>query len=365
MAAMLVWAVLIGIVAQGLSSLGLVLMKRNNQSKTKMAWYKNGFWWLSFLVFVIGNISSAIALTLGSQSIISALPVLVLVYNTLWAPLILKEKVGIQDIFGVLVTVGGICLIILFGPRVNSDYNDEDLVSFFIDWNFIVYGVVVLIICCLSLTFTHFYAPKHKDDESKDNFRDCWRITSFKTKLISLCAALLPGILSSFNALFSKIIGELVSTTIKGQNQFFGWHPYIFIIALVLCNVAQVIMLQRALGRFSALQIIPMYQVCLTLFAVIGGGIYFHEFKTFKHVAMIRPILFSVGLLLALTGIFIFPKHKDDSQVNGFQRQLDEKNIDPDKNIDELYAYHDYTNNNSPSKQLEYTTASPIRVTVA
>lgn len=336
-----VWAVLIGILGQGLSSLGLVLMKKNNKSKTQpKEWYKNGFWWLSFLVFVCGNVSQAVALTLGSQSIIAALPVLVLVYNVIWAPLILKEKVKRQDIIAVLITVGGVVLVVLFGPRVAKDYDTEKLISYFINWTFIVYCIVVAGISIGSLLFTIFIAPKHREKVDEDDICGFFTLKNFQSKLISLSAAILPGILSSFNALFSKIIGALVSTSVKGNNQFHDWHPYVFILALIVCNVTQIVMLQKALSKFNALQIIPMYQVCLMVFSVIGGGIYFHEFKTFHNLPPHYPGLFALGLLLAIAGVFVFPKEHQDKKE--FQKQEDEELPEFYDQESTSYKYNDY-----------------------
>lgn len=322
--------VLIGVFGQGLSSLGLVLMKKSHNSSK--AWYKNIRWYLSFLVFISGNISNAIALSLAPQSVISALPVLVLVYNSIWAPLFLKEKLHRRDFFGILVTVAGVLLVVVFGPKTEGDYDNATLLHFFKDKVFIIYGSIVLSITVISCLLNVVIQKNLSSNSSKSSSPPTLKFATstpsssssspkkdtveygLLQKAAAISASISPAILSSFNAILSKIVGELVVTTIKSSNQFNSWHPYMFILALIVTNTTQIILLQKALANFQALQIIPTYQALLTIFAVIGGGIYFQEFLSFMHKPIYFPILFGFGLLFAVIGVMILPQRGADTK---------------------------------------------------
>lgn len=368
--------VLIGVFGQGLSSLGLVLMKKSHNSLK--AWYKNIRWYLSFLVFISGNISNAIALSLAPQSVISALPVLVLVYNSIWAPLFLKEKLHRRDFFGILVTVAGVLLVVIFGPKTEGDYDNETLLHFFKDKVFIIYGSIVLSItvisCLLNVVIQKNLSSDSSKSKSSSSSPPTLKFASTTTpsssspkkdtveygllqKAAAISASISPAILSSFNAILSKIVGELVVTTIKTSNQFNSWHPYIFILALVITNTTQIILLQKALANFQALQIIPTYQALLTIFAVIGGGIYFQEFLSFLHKPIYYPILFGFGLLFAVLGVMILPQRGADtkdysSSGSGSESEeellIEKQNNSPrnSKLYDEEAPFIVYNNNN-------------------
>jgi hypothetical protein len=49
----------------------------------------------------------------------------------------------------------------------------------------------------------------------------------------------------------------------------------VIILALVVCNGVQIWFLQTSLRRFSALVVVPIFQVVFTLLSTIGGAIYF------------------------------------------------------------------------------------------
>jgi len=100
-----VLGIIIGIIGQGISALGLILQKkahaaiqdRVNSGKKKKKWFADPQWLIAFLIFFGGNMMNVVALTFASQSIISALVVLVLVFNAILAPLLLKGEKNSKD----------------------------------------------------------------------------------------------------------------------------------------------------------------------------------------------------------------------------------------------------------------------------
>jgi len=135
-------------------------------------------------------------------------------------------------------------------------------------------------------------------------------------KLTAVLYAVLPAILSSFNSLFSKILGEVVLTTARGDNQFTQWPTYLFVVLFAVVDATQVVYLQRALRSYSALYIIPLYQVSLTVFGVSTGGIYFQEFNDFENKAAYYPALFTIGILIAVSGVGVLSKRTPTAAID-------------------------------------------------
>eukprot|EP01062_Namystynia_karyoxenos_P030909 TRINITY_DN2298_c0_g1_i1.p1 TRINITY_DN2298_c0_g1~~TRINITY_DN2298_c0_g1_i1.p1 ORF type:complete len:528 (+),score=147.98 TRINITY_DN2298_c0_g1_i1:99-1586(+) len=127
----------------------------------------------------------------------------------------------------------------------------------------------------------------------------------------AVAAGVAPAVLSCFCLQLSKVMGELIADTARGANEFGDWPVYLFILALIGVNSLQVKMLQAALIDFSALVVVPVFQVGLTIFAVVGGGIYFKEFDAWGDhppgatwwECYQGPLFFSCGLSFAVLGV--------------------------------------------------------------
>jgi len=269
---------------------------------------------------------NVVALSLAPQSIISALVVLVLVFNTIFAPFLLKnEHVQKIDIIGISIIIVGVILAVIFGPRTEESYTSDELLNFFISTAFLIYGSIIVGLVIALVVYNHI---AEKADKNEKKFKD---LNTTLGKFSAFAYAVLPAILSSFNSLFSKIVGELVKTTIKGSQQFTNWRTYVFIIVFAFVDASQVVYLQRALRAFDALLIIPLYQVSLVIFGVTTGGIYFHEFQQFGQKPVYYPIFFVVGLLLSVAGVIVLSK-RDLSEELHPDKVLNEENPEQPKN---------------------------------
>ena len=68
-----------------------------------------------------------------------------------------------------------------------------------------------------------------------------------------------------------------------------------------------------ALGKYSALFIIPLLQANYILLAIINGGIFFDEFRAFKAG---HWVVFALGLLGIFIGLYYLrPEVGDDHEV--------------------------------------------------
>jgi hypothetical protein len=95
-----------------------------------------------------------------------------------------------------------------------------------------------------------------------------------------LCYAMLAGIIGAQCVLFAKAVAEMVKATMENpKTQWDVFLPYCYLLAMVVCVLAQQHFLAAGLQLFDAMFIVPVYMVFFTLTAVIVGGLYYEEFK--------------------------------------------------------------------------------------
>lgn len=315
---LIIAGILVGIGSQAVSALGLVLQKRahsqNGEKEVKKKWFADPKWLFAFAIFICGNLANIVALTLGTQSVIASLVVLSLVFNAIFASLLLKgEKVQPIDILGIFIIIVGIVLVVVFGPKNGVSYTTDELLNLWTKTPFVIYYSIVFAAVLGLIVLNHIVEKRNTRVDESGKPVTIYRTITPKEKLIGFSYAILPAILSSFNALFSKVLGEIILKSIKEANQFVEWSPYFFIFLFAIVDGAQVVYLQRALRSYSALFIVPLYQSCLTIFGVATGGIYFEEFNEFRTLSIHRPILFTCGLLIAIAGVAVLSKRKSDA----------------------------------------------------
>eukprot|EP01065_Artemidia_motanka_P009758 TRINITY_DN15041_c0_g1_i1.p1 TRINITY_DN15041_c0_g1~~TRINITY_DN15041_c0_g1_i1.p1 ORF type:complete len:459 (+),score=88.17 TRINITY_DN15041_c0_g1_i1:49-1425(+) len=356
----------IGVFSKVVASLGLVLQKRwharneKEPADRRKSWYTDPWWMAGFATYAGGNLITIAALAMIPQTVVASLDSLVLVFNALWAPLLLGEHPGRSDWLWNGVIICGVALVVVFGPSMSQEHTGREMLALLVRPAYVVFAAtaVGIYVACV------MYRAKHTRPEVRRRTSRCASSSSLqqhppsvargvsiesckeriggaspesaqshqaprdgdppplqRTPSIivdvsdpagALAAGLAPAVLSCFCLQLSKVLGELIADTVRGRNQFDDWPVYLFIIALAVVNAQQVKNLQAALNEFSTLVIVPIFQVTLTILAVVGGGIYFREFELWTDPAeasmapsssKAAPLIFSVGLILAVTGV--------------------------------------------------------------
>jgi len=353
-----VFGISVGIFSKVIASLGLVLQKRWHTMNAALpiekrkSWYTDVWWMAGFATYAAGNIIAIVALALIPQTVVASLDSLVLVFNAIWAPLLLGEHPAASDWGWNALIICGVALVVVYGPSGGSEHTGHELVELLYRPTYIIFASTASVMyLCAAWYGSAVRTPQETgmrrtvsrrrraetpppETPSPTNRGICSRLTergpktesprqraasSMQTPRLNsvyavavpqpaaaVAAGVAPSILSCFCLQLSKVVGELVGETMGGNNQFTDWPIYFFIGSLGAVNALQVKMLQAALNDFSALVIVPVFQVSLTVFAVIGGGIYFREFEEWQleeGSGKIGVTLFSFGLALCITGV--------------------------------------------------------------
>jgi surface polysaccharide O-acyltransferase-like enzyme len=103
--------------------------------------------------------------------------------------------------------------------------------------------------------------------------------------------------------LFAKATIHLIEPTLfQNNNQFTSIEAYMFTVITLFTAVSQIYWINNGLARYDALIQIPVFYVSWTLFDVVGGGIYYEEFRGFS---VHQFILFCLGIVVIFCGVFV------------------------------------------------------------
>ncbi|KAI5188704.1 magnesium transporter [Nematocida sp. AWRm77] len=269
-----------------LINIGLNLQKKS-YAQPFYAWkaMEINIFLVGIAVYVLGKVSGFSSYVFGNQSLLASLGAVGLVANSIFAPMINKEVFTIYDFCSILFVLAGSSLILSNAGAHRAFSLSELLRMYFVfstmAWFFFLLLVIAGLYCTVVVV----------EDNSE------WKMTSdapwigldrtftengpvLKYAMLFVYVGL-SACIASFTTLFAKSFGEMVSITISGNNRFFSPAPYIFLCLIVLCTVGQIYWLNRALKRYDALLVIPIFHVLWTVTSVSTAGIYFKDFAMF------------------------------------------------------------------------------------
>jgi hypothetical protein len=120
--------------------------------------------------------------------------------------------------------------------------------------------------------------------------------------------ASISAIIGTQSVLLAKSISELLRTTADGRQQFGAYFTYVILAAWLSSILFWMYRMTTALRKFDKEPlIIPVLQVVWTIFSIVGGGIYFEEFRKMNSTAI---ALFTLGVLMLLVGVYLLTPHQ-------------------------------------------------------
>lgn len=107
------------------------------------------------------------------------------------------------------------------------------------------------------------------------------------------------SIIGTQGAIQAKSLSQLLAVTFAGNDQFREPFTWVIFSVWALTTVFWVIAMNRGLAQYDARLIIPLLQAFWTFFSIVGGGIYFQEFRRLSP----RFVGFCAGLMFVLAGV--------------------------------------------------------------
>ncbi|KAJ2728704.1 hypothetical protein IW152_005892 [Coemansia sp. BCRC 34962] len=313
------------------------------QSKTP---FSSPVWLVGLVIFILGNVVNFIALQFAPQSLVAPLGAVSLVTNVIIAPLLNDEKISLFDVGGIVLIIAGCVVVVVFSGIVQQDYRLCVLIQLLKAKPTVIYLCLIFALILAIYVFlwtvergvTHYLLEHHQLGDSdtltvvhthetipNPSLPANWfqRITCplLQNPLLlfdrhvrpisptsrhvqyglPLAYASLGSLMATLTTLFAKSLINLLSVSIfDHDNQFTSFITWGILLVTAFTAASQVYWINQGLQRYDALLQVPVFYVVWTVFDIIGGGVYFNEFKMFTTV---KYVLFAVGVAIIFSGV--------------------------------------------------------------
>jgi len=262
---------------------------------------KEPYWWLGMAIYAVGSLMHVASLGFGPAALLHPMEGLTLVANALSSPFLLSERFTVVDIIGTVVIIGGVTMVVIFGPQNEDDNSMDELLDrfdgcssdkcdyAFLYWSGAIWSVTILaFIGSLWVEYTN----------RRDKIRMDGSLKPRGAIFLAFTYSNIKGVMGGYTMLFGKIAVEALTD----GNNFDRWETYVFVLVFVAFNVGMEYWRQKALNLFSTMYVVPLMQVSLVIFSVITGGIFFTEFNSMETYKL---ALFSSGVAVICVGVAI------------------------------------------------------------
>lgn len=308
---------------------------RTQVGKTAFA---SPMWVTGLFVFIVGNVVNFIALQFAPQSLVAPLGAVALVTNVVVAPLLNNEKIGLYDIGGIVLIIVGCVVVVVFSGIVQQDYRLCVLMQL------LRARATVIYLCLIAVAILSVYmflwaveraVAKYNSsgtDDSAPQDRKWFQRLRFYHPLLALdrfispinpaasrrvkyglplAYASLGSLMASLTTLFAKSLANLLVVTVfNGDNQFDNVLAWAILAITVFTAVSQVYWINQGLIRYDALLQVPVFYVVWTVLDIVGGGVYFNEFREFTTT---KYVLFAVGVAIIFAGVGLLSRRMRSS----------------------------------------------------
>ncbi|KAL4904719.1 hypothetical protein BDW74DRAFT_154446 [Aspergillus multicolor] len=267
------------------------------------------------LMFVVSNIvGSTIQITTLPLPVLSTLQASGLVFNTIFATLILGEAFTRYSLIGTLLVCAGAVLIAVFGAIGEPAHSLNQLLALLRGQGFILWvaGTVVLsIVIFAGSKLLKVVTSRPKHPTLRSSYAPRLNLTHSRVRLIrGLCYGMISGILSAHTLLLAKSAVELlVRTIVDRHNQFNRWQSWVILLSMVSLALLQLYYLHRGLKLCSTSILYPFVFCIYNIIAILDGLIYFRQVS---RLTRLHAGLIALGTVILLGGVLCLSWRLED-----------------------------------------------------
>ena len=216
----------------------------------------NPLFWVALSGMILGEVGNFTAFGLASPTVVSPLGAVAVITNALLAVLFLGETLRVRGVVGILLTIGGSIIVVVFAPPSLQNLTVSD----FVDLLKAPPVIALLSFIGTGVTVLGLLEPRFGK--------------RFLLIDIGLCS-----LLGTITVLCSSSVSKFIEIVANGDDSLLRSPiPYVLIPLLGGTAVLQLMFLNRAMMNFDSTQVVPVYYVVFTLCSIGGGGIFFHDF---------------------------------------------------------------------------------------
>ncbi|KAJ5101198.1 Magnesium transporter NIPA [Penicillium angulare] len=315
--------ILVGLVSTSLQAIGLTLQRKSHLLEdekhpydVRRPPYKRRRWQVGMAMFVISNIvGSTIQITTLPLPVLSTLQASGLVFNTIFATLILGEPFTRYSFAGTTLVCIGALLIATFGAIGEPAHTLNQLLILLRGRPFLIWMgctlILVAIILVGSKLLKYLLPGTRGKTVAPSHFTTHFLRVQSRIKLFrGMCYGSVSGILSAHSLLLAKTAVELlVRTLIDGENQFNRWQSWVILLGMIALALTQLFYLHRGLKLCSTSILYPFVFCIYNIIAILDGLIYFRQAS---QLAGFHAGLIALGTIILLGGVLCLSWRLED-----------------------------------------------------
>ncbi|KAF9431805.1 hypothetical protein BGZ76_011679 [Entomortierella beljakovae] len=334
----------IAVATSFIQSLGLTIQRKSHvlneaihPKELRRQACQRPLWHLGFHTYILSNLTGTI-FSIGYLPVIILAPLgaVTLVFNALFARLLLGDHFSRQSALGTFLILLGAVMIGLFGIVPEPSHSLEDLIqlwkrpAFIIYFSLIEFTVVSLLVgnrivemmlkrnakANISNSQLHYHLRSGSNSMNPDsNVNHPFRYNKFFGRLLGklspnrikmvlgISYGVVGGMLSSQALLFAKSAIELlILTIINGKNQFENPLSWFLVIALAVSALLQLYYLNKGLRLCDTVLLVPLSFCAYNVSCLFNGLVYYNQWGRL-YWWQILLVLF--GISQVLVGVLV------------------------------------------------------------
>ncbi|KAJ5213804.1 Magnesium transporter NIPA [Penicillium cf. viridicatum] len=315
--------VIVGLISTSLQAIGLTLQRKSHLLEdekhpydVRRPPYKRRRWQVGMGMFVISNIvGSTIQITTLPLPVLSTLQASGLVFNTIFATLILGEPFTRYSLAGTVLVCIGALLIATFGAIGEPAHTLDQLLDLlqrrpFLLWMGATTLLVVVVLLGIKM-LEHFLPSSRAKPSASGHFSPhLLRLQSRMRLIRGMSYGFVSGILSAHSLLLAKSAVELlVRTVVDRVNQFNRWQSWVILLGMIFLALTQLFYLHRGLKLCSTSVLYPFVFCIYNIIAIMDGLIYFRQVS---QLAGFHAGLIALGTMVLLGGVLCLSWRLED-----------------------------------------------------
>jgi len=293
------WGIVICVLATALTALGLVLIKYSHtlnaqisKDEAKTVYYKQPWWLAGFAIFAVAQVINLISMSMAPQVMLSCLGATALIFNAVFAWLILDEALHLFEIGLVSGMLFSVIMVISTTPIINARPTAgtvlDEIVGPLFEISFLMLGAVIIAALALLQLTVHESAMAR-------------RMPDLTPVTWTLCSAAASG----FTVNLFKASSEFLMAWPETR-PLTHWKCYVVLVSACGFGALQVHCLNCALNLGSAMMVVPLY-FSLALLAQLGIS---EAIAVDIPQTPLQSVIWISGIVSILVFIFVFVRTK-------------------------------------------------------
>jgi len=256
-------------------------------------------WASGFILQIVGATLDMVALGYGDQSLIAPIAALALVANIGFARCIHQEDLSCLDAVFMVVIFAGCVVCTISAGKHSCPITRVDIWNRFISFEYF-WGYAIAI----TLIMTVLGAIQAVAEKFEKNYGPESEQYKRLHKVHRVGYPIMAGVIGAQGVLIGNAGVTCITEAYDGVGgPWQGWEIFLFIFFTVVCLsfvFLQIAFLNKGLERWDAMLEVPIMQSIWIVFCIIGGGVFFEEFKSFD---LWQFFVFPLGVMITLSGV--------------------------------------------------------------